>query len=241
MRQSRNILITNDDGIESDGLVRLAKIASGFGRVWVIAPDGQRSAASHSITVREPIDIFPCSFPVEGVRAYKCSGTPADCVRIGILHLLPVRPDILLSGINLGYNMAADIQYSGTVGAAFEAERHGVPAIAFSEGTGDDHSLTDQELPGILGMLINRKPSAGQVYNVNFPQCSPEECKGILEDRTVSRDGVYLERYMETDKLPNGGSRLRVNGIYNDRSKEGTDLHAVLDQYISISLIRNIC
>ena len=237
----RKILITNDDGIDSEGLRRLVDVAKEFGEIWIVAPDGQRSACSHSITVHGTIDIYPYDFGVEGVKAFTCSQTPADCVRVGVRAIMPCKPDVVLSGINRGYNSATDIQYSGTVGAAFEAERHGVPAIAFSEGTGDDHSLTDQELPGILGMLINRKPSAGQVYNVNFPQCSPEECKGILEDRTVSRDGVYLERYRETDKLPNGGSRLRVNGIYNDRSKEGTDLRAVLDQYISISLIRNIC
>ena len=179
--KERLILITNDDGIHSKGLERLARMASAYGQIWVVAPDGQWSAASHSITLHDSVDIYPYDFPVKTVRAFTCSGTPADCARIGILHLMPVKPDILLSGINFGYSMASDIQYSGTVGAAFEAERHGVPAIAFSEGTGEDHSLTDQKLPEILHMLIDRKPSAGQVYNVNFPQCSPEECKGILE------------------------------------------------------------
>ncbi len=236
----RLILITNDDGIHSKGLERLAGIASAFGRVWVVAPDGQRSAASHSITFHHPLDVFPCDYPVRGVRAFTCSGTPADCARIGILHLLPEKPDVLLSGINFGYNMASDIQYSGTVGAAFEAERHGVPAIALSEGTGDDHRLTDRELPGILEMLIGRKLPAGQVYNVNFPQCSPEECKGILENRTVSRGAIYRGRYTEEEKLPGGGIRLRAEGIYNEESEEGTDFRALIDKYISISVIRNI-
>jgi 5'-nucleotidase len=235
------ILITNDDGIQAEGLRRLAEIASGFGRVWVIAPDGQRSAASHSITIRNPVDIIPCDYPVKGVRAFSCSGTPADCARIGIIHLMPEKPDILLSGINLGYNMAADIQYSGTVGAAFEAERQGVPAIAFSEGNGEDHRLTDQKLPEILRRLIDRKLPEGQVFNVNFPQCSPEECKGILENRTVSRDVLYLERYREEEKLPGGGLRLRVNGIYSEKSEEGTDFRALIDKYISIGAVQNIC
>ena len=234
------ILITNDDGIDSKGLERLAGMASVYGQVWVVAPDGQRSAASHSATFHRSVDIFPYDYPIKGVHAFTCSGTPADCARIGILHLMPVRPDILLSGINFGYNMASDIQYSGTVGAAFEAERHGVPAIAFSEGTGEDHSLTDQKLPEILEMLINRKLSAGQVYNVNFPQCSPEECKGILENRTVSRDALFRDRYREEEKLPDGGIRLRVNGICNEKSEEGTDFHALFDKYISISVIQNI-
>lgn len=237
----RLILITNDDGIHSDGLKRLTETASAFGRVWVIAPDGQRSAASHSITVRHPIDLFPCDFPVKGVRAFTCSGTPADCARIGILYLMPARPDILLSGINYGYNMASDIQYSGTVGAAFEAACHGVPAIAFSEGTGEDHSLTDLKLPEILRMLIDRKLPAGQVYNVNFPQCGPDECKGILENRTVSRGALYRGRYREEEKLPDGGIRLCVDGIYNEECEEGTDFRALIDRFISIGVIQDIC
>ena len=236
----RNILITNDDGIAADGLVRLAGAAAAFGRVWVIAPAGQRSAASHSITIREPVDVYPYDFPVEGVRAFTCSGTPADCARIGILHLMPDRPDMLLSGINFGYNMGADIQYSGTVGAAFEADRQGVPAIAVSEGMGDDHRLTDRELPGVLEMLMDRTLPAGQVYNVNFPLCPPEKYRGILENRAVSRESIYRDRYREEERLPRGGIRLRVNGVFNDRSDEGTDFRALTEGYISISAIRNI-
>lgn len=236
----RLILITNDDGIGSKGLERLARIASAFGRIWIVAPDGQRSAASHSVTLHGSVDIYPYQYPVEGVRAFTCSGTPADCARIGILHLMPVKPDILLSGINFGYNMASDIQYSGTVGAAFEAERHGVRAIAFSEGNGDDHSLTDRKLPEILHMLIDRKLPAGQVYNVNFPQCSPVECRGILENRTVSRGAIFRDRYREEEKLPGGGIRLHVNGVYNEESEEGTDFRALTDRYISIGVIQNI-
>lgn len=237
----RLILITNDDGIHSGGLRRLAEIASAFGRVWIIAPDGQRSAASHSVTLHDSVDIIPFDYPVKGIQAYTCSGTPADCARIGILHLMPARPDILLSGINFGYNMASDIQHSGTVCAAFEAERYGVPAIAFSEGTGEDHSLTDLKLPEILHMLIGIKLPAGQVFNVNFPQCSPAECKGILENRTVSRGAIFREKYKEEEKLPNGGIRLHVNGIYNEESEDGTDFRALIDKYISIGVIQNIC
>ena len=236
----RRILITNDDGIQSRGLERLVRIASAYGQIWVVAPDGQRSAASHSITLHSAIDVYPYDYPVQGVRAFTCSGTPADCARIGILHLMPARPDILLSGINFGYNMASDIQYSGTVGAAFEAEHEGVPAIAFSEGTGEDHSLTDQRLPEILSALIDRKLPAGQIYNVNFPQCSPAECKGILENRSVSRGAIFRDRYREEEKLPGGGIRLRVNATYNEEAEEGTDFRALIDQYISIGVIRNI-
>ena len=130
-----NILITNDDGIEADGLIRLAEAAKEFGEVWVVAPKRERSAASHSITLRRHIDVYPHNdFPVEGVKAYHCSGKPADCVRVGALAVMPEKPDLVLSGINYGYNSATDIQYSATVGAAFEAAFQGIHAIALSEG-----------------------------------------------------------------------------------------------------------
>ena len=105
----RRILITNDDGIDSDGIARLAQAAKEFGEVWVVAPTHQRSAASHCITLREPIDVYPHDFPVKGVHAYSCSGTPADCVRVGGLSVMPAKPDVVLSGINFGYNVATDI------------------------------------------------------------------------------------------------------------------------------------
>ena len=117
----RKILITNDDGIYSDGIIRLAQTAKEFGEVWVVAPESQRSAMSHSITLRHPIEAWNVDFPVEGVHAYACDGTPADCVRIGVLNIVPGKPDNVFSGINYGYNVASDIQYSATAGAASSA------------------------------------------------------------------------------------------------------------------------
>ena len=105
----KTILITNDDGIFADGLIRLAATAKSFGEVWVVAPESQRSAASHSITLHSYIDVRPAAFPVPGVHAFASSGTPGDCVRVGSLSVMPARPDIVLSGINYGYNAASDI------------------------------------------------------------------------------------------------------------------------------------
>ncbi len=235
------LLLTNDDGIEAHGLIRLARAAASLGEVWVIAPDSQRSAASHSITLRHMIDMIPRDdFPVENVRAFACSGTPSDCVRAGIIHMLPQKPDLVLSGINFGYNMASDVQYSATVGAAFEAAHQGVQAIAFSEGTGEDHRLTDERLPEVLQELAARPLPFDRIYNVNFPQCAPEECRGILRDRALSRGGLYRDRYQETEKLAGGGFRLQVNGVYQEEAEEGTDFRALLDRYISIGVLRNI-
>nr|MCR5730858.1 5'/3'-nucleotidase SurE [Ruminococcus sp.] len=129
----RSILITNDDGILADGIIRLAKAAKEFGEVWVVAPDGQRSAAAHSISLHSPVDVYPHDFPIDGVHAYSCSGSPGDCVRVGALSIMPHKPDIVLSGINFGFNVATDIQYSGTAGAAFEAAFQGIHAVSFSE------------------------------------------------------------------------------------------------------------
>ena len=153
----RKILITNDDGITADGIVRLAKAAKKFGKVYVVAPDSQRSAMSHRITLREHIDVRKYDFPVEDVEAYVSTGTPADCVRFGILNIVKEKPDVVLSGINFGFNSGTDIQYSATVGAALEAACVGVHAIAFSEGFDDVHEVTEAYLEEMIAKLIDRK------------------------------------------------------------------------------------
>lgn len=126
----KKILITDDDGIFADGIIRLAETAKSFGEVWVVAPESQRSAASHSITLKSSVDAWRVDFPVEGVHAYACDGTPADCVRIGVLNIVPGKPDHVFSGVNHGYNLTSDIQYSATAGAAFEAAFQKIHTIA---------------------------------------------------------------------------------------------------------------
>ena len=236
----KRILITNDDGITSGGLARLAEAAARFGRVWVVAPDGQRSAASHSITLHSPVDVYPAAFPVEGVRAFSCSGTPADCVRVGCLYVMPAKPDVVLSGINYGYNAASDIQYSATAGAAFEAAFQEIPAIALSEHAGPCHEVTDAYLAEVLERLLPVKPAPGEILNVNFPGCALRECRGILENRTVSDGMFYRDHYRIMEKLPGGGVRLMVEGVYNEECREGTDFRALVEGYISIGTVRNI-
>ena len=122
----RLILITNDDGIDAGGIRQLAETAKAFGEVWVVAPESQRSGKSHSVTYLEPLYVRERPGYMDGVKAYECSGVPVDCVRVGI-HLLGRKPDVVLSGINSGYNISGDIQYSGTAGAALEA----APAVGF--------------------------------------------------------------------------------------------------------------
>ena len=236
----RSILITNDDGIDSDGLRRLAEAARDFGEVWITAPESQRSAASHSITLHAAIDVIPCEYPVKGVHASICSGTPADCVRVGSLHLMPRKPDIVLSGINYGYNTATDVQYSATVGAAMEGAFQGSRAIALSEGALWRHEVTDHYLYEVLEELIDAPLGYGQVFNVNFPCCALSSCRGILRKRKVSHGMMYRDSYRVLERLPKNGVRLMVDGSYNEEAEPGTDFRAVVDGYVSIGIVSNI-
>ena len=238
---AKKILITNDDGIAADGIIRLARAAMDFGEVYVVAPDSERSAASHSITLRHSIDVRPYDFPVEGVAAFSCSGTPGDCIRVGSLSIMPQRPDVVLTGINFGYNVASDIQYSATVGAALEGEFQGYHSIAFSEGIKDCHEVTDRYLKEVLEELIDKEYMPGYVYNVNFPHCRLEDCKGILRDRAVSRGSFYKDRYKVVKELDGGGASYMVDGIFDPVDEEGTDYDAVLSNHISIGLVKNLC
>lgn len=235
----RKILITNDDGIKSDGIKRLAQAAVKYGEVWVVAPESERSAMSHSVTLRHSFDAWEENFPVDGVHAYACQGTPADCARIGILSIVPGRPDVVFSGINYGYNVAADLQYSATAGAAFEASFQGVQSIAFSEGAIDIHEVTDAYLDEIMASLIDKPLPRHQIWNVNFPGCTLPECAGILHHTRVAPDGFYTDRYKVT---PVSGTRksYMVDGIRNMDAEDGTDLRAILDHYISVGIAKNI-
>ncbi len=241
------ILITNDDGIKAEGIVRLAAAAKEFGEIWIVAPETQRSAASHSLTINKGIDVYTCDdFPVDGVKAYSCSGHPSDCLRIGCEYIMPYKPDIIFSGINNGFNVGTDIQYSATVGAALDTAMCGYPVIAFSEGfRGDDrereagHAVTDLYLYDILEELLGSELIPGKVINVNFPDCDPKDYKGILKDRRVGMDTPYIDKYSVED-LENGGKRYNIIWTDRDHATEGTDLRAILDGYISIGVVHNI-
>ncbi len=235
----RKILITNDDGVFSDGIIRLAGTAVKFGEVWVVAPDSQRSAASHSLTLRRSVEVWTVDFPVTGVHAFACDGMPADCVRIGALNIVPGGPGHVLSGINFGYNLASDIQYSATAGAAFEAAFMGIHTIAFSENASDIHEVTDRCLEEIMAVLLDKPLGLNRIWNVNFPGCSADECKGVLWDRKVSTDLFYKDRYIETP-VSEGRISYTVEGIRQWEATEGTDLRAILDNYVSVGTAMNI-
>lgn len=235
----KKILITNDDGINSDGLIRLAACAIKFGEVWVVAPDGQRSAFSHSVTLHSPIDVWHVDFPVPGVHAWAITGTPSDCVRLGVPNLVKAVPDAVFSGINFGYNIGTDIQYSATVGAALEAASQGIPAIAFSEGTGKSHVITEDFLEKMIAEYLEKPLEDNQIWNINFPDCQREEFRGILTGRTVARNAVFLDHYME-EKLADGRIRMQVVGKMQRNGAPGTDFEAVCSNCISVGIVNNL-
>jgi len=237
----RKILVSNDDGIDSEGLARLASVASKFGEVWVVAPAKQFSATSHSALFWDPIDVWPVKdFPVEGVHAFATSGTPSDCVCIGLSCVVPGGPDVVMTGINFGYNIASDIQYSATVGAAFEAANHGIHTIAFSESHEGIHETTDRYIEEIITELIDKPAVRNEIWNVNFPGCHLDECPGIKYGCKVSQDDFYAGGY---DIVAQDGEKIsyKVNLDRNWWGAEGTDLGAIVGNYVSVGKVRNYC
>ena len=233
----KRILITNDDGIRAPGIIRLAEAAREYGEIVIVAPETEQSAKSHCITIRKPLAVSRQPFPVSGVTAWACDGTPADCVRLALAYILPEAPDLVLSGINYGYNISTDIQYSGTVGAAMEAAHEGIPAIALSEPAHPDHTVTDLYLAQVLADLIDRKPGKDAILNVNFPLGS---CKGILTGRTVSAGTLYRTRFHPSEEQPDGRIILTPEAYMDETCEDGTDMKAVTDGFISIGIVRNV-
>ena len=237
------ILVVNDDGIQAEGIKHLARMACKLGEVWVVAPESQCSAMSQRITIRSEMVVRKVDFEVEGVKAYSLSGTPADCVKVALLNLMPQKPDIVFSGINFGYNAGYDILYSGTVGAAYEALANKVPAIAFSMESTDNYEVVDKYIYPITQELLYKNASMdkvplNQLWNVNFPGCSLEKCKGILWDRVPANCQYYADCYEET-AIDEKAVRLMGGGIQVKDAPQGSDIKALIDNYISIGIVKN--
>lgn len=162
------ILITNDDGIDAKGIRLLAKWAKNLGEVTVVAPKVEQSGRSQAIDFVQPIEIVEVPF-MEGVKAYRMSSTPADCVRFGVVGLKQ-KYDLVLSGINYGVNLGADIVYSGTVGAIFEAARMKMPAIAFSSFPDEQEAAAERLTEAYDYIMKNNLFAECLPLNVNIPK-----------------------------------------------------------------------
>ena len=238
---NRRILITNDDGIEADGIRKLAEIAREFGEVTVVAPDTQRSAASHHCIFNRPLILKEYDFGLDGVKAFTLDGTPADCVRVGIFAVSDSKPDVVLSGINHGYNISSDIQYSGTVGAALEAAFLGIRGVAVSYGNHEFKAtdIVDRYLPELLAEYMEKPLPSHQIWNINFPDCRADECRGICRDAVMNTEKFYNDQYT---KDPAGDKTWAVTNITRRvwKGSEGSDLDAVINRFIAVGTVTNL-
>ena len=233
MTKKKLILVTNDDGIQADGLRALAESIEDLGDVFTVAPELEQSASSHSITLDKPLRIND-----HGRNRYGVSGTPTDCVLLAIHRILERKPDILVSGINHGPNMGEDVIYSGTVAAALEGYLLGIPSIAISLASWekvefDDAAEAIHELPIRMLKLDSAKPS---LWNVNIPAIPKPEIKGIRITKLGSR--VYNDVVIEK-KDPRGKDYFWIGGGEPGwNSGNDTDFSAVSTGFISVTPLR---
>ncbi len=229
------ILVSNDDGITSQGIRTLVEIMTQLGEVVVVAPDSPQSGQGHAITVDHLLrlrrsDIFG------DVVAYECSGTPSDCVKLAKHHVLKDRtPDLVVSGINHGANSSISVLYSGTMSAAIEAAIEGLPAVGFSLGdfgrTPDFSHTTEYILQIAKNVLENGIPK-GTALNVNFPAKSKAPLRGVK----ICRQGDgYWKEHFDVRKDPHGRNYFWLDGGFVNRDLgEDSDLWALENNYVSI-------
>ena len=236
-----NVLVSNDDGITAEGLRILVKALGQIpeNTVYVSAPDGQRSACGHGITMTAPIMIDD-NVSVEGAEwAQALSGTPADCVKFGIRRLkreLDVDIDMVFSGINHGGNIGSDVFYSGTVSAAVEGVLCGVPSVALSVGTSSPTGEMLENCARIVSQICTNADQISKldVLNINYPPISPEKIKGVRVTRLGPRE--YNEKF-DIIENPKGQKYYWYCGdmvVYNDLSEE-FDVIAQQDGYVSVT------
>lgn len=228
------ILITNDDGITAKGIAQLVKSMQKIGDILVVAPDKPQSGMGHAITIHHPLRLSK-SNQFEGVEAYTCSGTPVDCVKLGIYEIIKRRPDLLVSGINHGSNAATNVLYSGTMSAAVEGAIEGIPSIGFS--LLDHSSDADFEAAGhfasqIAAASLANNLQKGVCLNVNIPKGKLEELKGTK----ICRQGrAFWEDSFDKRTDPFGGDYYWLTGNFSSTDKgEDTDMWALDHGYVSI-------
>ena len=175
------ILITNDDGYQSKGIKSLVDSVKDLGRIILVAPDRPQSGMGHAISVNKPVRCFKLDF-FSSVNAYSCTGTPVDCVKMGLFLLKGEKPDLILSGINHGSNVSTNILYSGTMSAAVEGALAGIPSVGYSltdysEDADFDYSMKVVRL--ISKKVINEGLKLGTCLNVNIPNVKEDKIKGI--------------------------------------------------------------
>lgn len=239
------ILLTNDDGVQAEGLAALYDQFAGEHEVYVIAPDRERSGSGHAITVFQPLMVHRTELRAPGpgsiggsrcgARAWAVAGTPADCVKLGVASILPRRPDLVVSGINRGPNLGTDVFYSGTVSAAIEAAILGFPALAVSLAAfkDADYRFAAQVAGYVAGRMTERPLPRNTLLNVNVPATSAESVAGI---RVTRLSGHKWHDTFEERADPRGHSYFWLVGEPLQTEPEpGTDLEAIKDNHVSVT------
>ncbi|KZE38622.1 hypothetical protein AV656_06870 [Bhargavaea cecembensis] len=233
-------LVTNDDGIFAPGLAAAVDVLQHFGKVAVVAPDGERSAASHSITLRKPLKAERLTIFGGNVPAYAIiGGTPADCVKLALDVLFEEKPDCVVSGINAGANIGRDIHYSGTIGGAREGNLSGIPGVAVSLDRTDAAEPDFGAAKGLFYTALSslRKEEALEgILNINLPAIPESACPGIVE--AVPDFSLDRYRHMTADQ-PEGGVLywLRDRQAWLESSRPDGDYHLLREGYITVSKI----
>jgi len=230
------ILVTNDDGITAPGIRHLIKIMKTIGEVVVVAPDRPQSGMGHAITISDNLYCDPVTIDkYSQVKEFSCSGTPADCVKIGAQEILDRKPDLCVSGINHGSNSSINVIYSGTMSAAVEAGVEGIPAIGFSlldysMEANFDH--TTKFVKRITEQVIQNGLPKGVVLNVNFPKESDEKLKGVKVCRQAN---ARWQEQFDKRQSPQGRDYYWLSGEFiNQDEGHETDVEALEENYVSI-------
>jgi 5'-nucleotidase len=234
------ILITNDDGIHAPGLAVLERIAKTLSDdLYVVAPESDQSGVSHSLSINDPLRLRKISS-----RHFAVKGTPTDCVIMGVRKLFDgIKPDLVLSGVNNGQNVAEDLTYSGTVAGALEGAALGLPSIALSQAygpVGHDEAFwecAETHAPDLISKIIRLGIPQGIIINVNFPACPPEAVRGVAVTAQGRRDAQTVtveERADGRGKPYYWISVARGNSTLGD----GTDLAALAQNNISVTPLK---
>ncbi len=231
------ILVTNDDGIEAEGLAALERIAAQVGdEVWVVAPETEQSGASRALTLSEPLRVRRVND-----RRWAVAGTPTDCVTLAVQELMPDKPELVLSGVNRGQNVAEDVTMSGTVAGAIEGMALGIPSIALSQAMQYFHDevvahyeTAEAYGPGIVKKLLDAGWPADVVINVNFPGRTPDQVTAVEVTRQGFRD--VQTRYLDKRTDLRGRDYFWIGyRAIPSKPADGTDLRAIYDGRISVT------
>ncbi len=226
-----DILLTNDDGIKSEGLHALKKSLSKLGKVIIIAPDRERSASGHSLTLTHPIRVEEID-----TDTFATDGTPADCINISVLGILSKRPNLIVSGINSSPNLGDDITYSGTVSAAMEGTLLKIPSFSISMGAYSDikFDFAAEFACKIATLILKQKLPSHTFLNINIPNLPDEKIKGISITRLGKR-AYHEELIKRVDPRGKVYYWIGSKGVIDEKGEEGTDVRAIKEDKISIT------